>query len=183
MNAPIEREIKLRFDSAAAARAAVRAAGAAPRRGRVLQDDRLLDWPDGRLRARGCTLRVRRVGGSAVLTFKGPPQPAAMKVREELETAAGDAAALLALLERLELRVWFRYQKHREEYVLGEVVAAVDETPIGVFVELEGGEQGIVDLAAAMGRAEADYVVDSYRALFVAASGGEAQAPSEMVFG
>lgn len=53
MNAPIEREIKLRFESASAARKAVRAAGAAPRRACVLQDDRLLDWPDGRLRARG----------------------------------------------------------------------------------------------------------------------------------
>ena len=182
MGDPIEREIKLRFGSADAARAAVRGTGAAARRARRLQDDRLLDWPDGRLRDRRSTLRVRDQAGSAVLTFKGPPQPGAMKVREELETSAGDAALLLRLLERLGLQVWFRYQKYREEYELGDVVLTVDETPIGTFVELEGGERGITEIAAALGRTPADYVVASYRELFLSASGGGAQARTDMVF-
>ena len=94
------------------------ATGAAERRPRQLQDDRLLDWPDGRLRDRRCTLRVRDQPGAAALTFKGPPQPDAMKVREELETVVGDAPLLIQLLEQLGLRVWFRYQKYREEYEL-----------------------------------------------------------------
>ena len=182
MRDPVEREIKLRFESPAAARAAVRAAGAAARTARRLQDDRLLDWPDGRLRARRCTLRVRDQAGAAVLTFKGPPQQAAMKVREELETTAGDAALLLRLLERLGLRVWFRYQKYREEYALRDVVLAVDETPIGAFVELEGGERGITAVAAALGRGPDDYVVASYRDLFLSAAGGVAPGGADMVF-
>ena len=178
---PIEREIKLRFASAAAAREALAATGAARQRPRELQDDRLLDWPDGRLRARGCTLRVRDQAGRAALTFKGPPQPGDMKVREELETAAGDAALLVRLLEQLGLRVWFRYQKYRQEYALPGVVLTVDETPIGTFVELEGDEQGIRDLAAALGRTPRDYVVDSYYRLFVRSRGNEAGG-AHMVF-
>ncbi|MCY4602140.1 MAG: class IV adenylate cyclase [Acidobacteria bacterium] len=182
MSGPVEREIKLRFESAAAARGAVIATGAAPRRPRQLQDDRLLDWPDGRLRERGCTLRVRDQRGAAALTFKGPPQPDAMKVREELETVVGDAPLLLRLLEQLGLRVWFRYQKYREEYELPGVVLTIDETPIGAFVELEGDEQGITDLAVAMGRTPGDYVVDSYYRLFAKARGGHPDAGVHMVF-
>ena len=182
MTGPIEREIKLRFESAAAARGAVIGTGAAARRPRQLQDDRLLDWPDGRLRERGCTLRVRDQAGAAALTFKGPPQRSAMKVREELETVVGDAPLLIRLLERLDLRVWFRYQKYREEYELPGVVLTIDETPIGTFVELEGDEQGITDLAAAMGRTPRDYVVDSYYSLFAKARAGRADAGADMVF-
>jgi hypothetical protein len=42
----------------------------------------------------------------------------------------------------------------------------VDETPVGVYVEIEGSEKGIADMAAALGRTPADYIVDSYHALF-----------------
>lgn len=182
MTGPVEREIKLRFESAAAARRAVTATGAAERSPRQLQDDRLLDWPDGRLRERRCSLRVRDQTGAAALTFKGPPQPSVMKVREELETVVGDAGLLIRLLERLGLRVWFRYQKYREEYALPGVVLTIDETPIGTFVELEGDEQGITDLAAGMGRTPRDYVVDSYHSLFTQARAGRTDAGTDMVF-
>jgi len=182
MASPIEREIKLRFESAAAAREAILATGAVERRARQLQDDRLLDWPDGRLRERGCTLRVRDQPGAAALTFKGPRQPGAMKVREELETVVADAPLLIRLLEQLGLRVWFRYQKYRQEYELPGVVLTIDETPIGTFVELEGEERGIMDLAASMGRTQRDYVVDSYYTLFAEARGGRPDAGVDMVF-
>ena len=47
MTTSIEREIKLRFPSAAEARHAVTGLDAMSLRARRLQDDRLLDWPDG----------------------------------------------------------------------------------------------------------------------------------------
>jgi hypothetical protein len=36
-----------------------------------------------------------------------------------------------------------------------------------VFVEIEGSEQGITDAARALGRGPDDYLLDSYRALFM----------------
>jgi hypothetical protein len=98
----IEREIKLHFESAEAARAAVSKLDAAPLRGRRLQEDSLLDSPGQTLGTRGCVLRVRTEAGKSQLTFKGPVQPATMKVREELETVVGDGAGLLRVLEELE---------------------------------------------------------------------------------
>jgi adenylate cyclase class 2 len=167
MSAMLEREVKLRFRSAQEARDAVLAIGATVVRERRLQDDALFDNEREDLRQRRCALRLRREGPQCYLTFKGPVQAGTMKLREELETAVADASVLQRVLEHLEMHVWFRYQKYREEYALDGVVAAIDETPIGTFVELEGTEAGITAAAAALGRTAADYVLDSYYGLFM----------------
>ncbi len=65
------------------------------------------------------------------------------------------------------MHVWFRYEKFREEFAHEDVIIAVDETPVGVFVEIEGGEAGILATATALGRTADDYIVDSYRSLFL----------------
>jgi adenylate cyclase class 2 len=163
----LEREVKLRFSSAEEARAAVVATGATPLLGRRLQEDSLVDTEDEQLRRRRCVLRVRVENGKSRLTFKGPVQPGAMKLREELETVVGDGALLLRVLEELGLHIWFRYEKYREEFAHEDVIVAIDETPVGVFVEIEGGEQGIAAMAEALGRTPADYILDSYRGLFL----------------
>ena len=170
MSQRVEREIKLSFDSVDAAREAVAALGAVPLRARRLQDDRLLDTSAGRLRADWCTLRVRietpaaRAAKSvATLTFKGPPRPDVMKVREEVETGVVDGNVLLEVFERAGFEVWFRYQKYREEFECDGTIVAIDETPCGVFVELEGTEAGVTRLAQALGRTPGDYITASYR--------------------
>jgi adenylate cyclase class 2 len=163
----MEREIKLRFDNAEVACAAVAAAGATPLRGRRLQEDCLLDTADELLRRQRSVLRIRMEAGKSLLTFKGPVQTSSMKLREELETVVGDGTLLLRVLEALGFHVWFRYEKYRQEFAKEDVIVAIDETPIGTFVELEGGEQGIVSAARALGRGQADYLTDSYRGLFL----------------
>ena len=74
---------------------------------------------------------------------------------------------LLRVLKELGLHVWFRYEKYREEFAHEDVIVAIDETPVGVFVEVEGSEPGIASMAAALGRKESDYIQDSYRGLFL----------------
>jgi adenylate cyclase, class 2 len=182
MAAILEREIKLRFDSADAARDAVLAAGAAPLRARRLQEDSLLDTLDDTLRTRRCVLRVRVESGKSHVTFKGPVQPSLMKIREELETVVADGPLLIRLFEELGFHVWFRYEKYREEFVLDDVVVAVDETPFGVFVEIEGGSQGIEEMAVALGRTPEDYLLDSYRRLYLCDCERRGLAPGDMLF-
>jgi adenylate cyclase class 2 len=162
----IER-IKLQFDSADEARAAILGAGAAPLKCRRLQEDALFDTSDESLRRRGCALRVRSESGRSLLTFKGPVEPGRTKTREEHETVVSDGDVLTRVLESLGLHVWFRYQKFREEFAAEDVTIALDETPIGTFVEIEGGERAVQDLTRALGRTESDYVLDSYRGLFL----------------
>jgi len=163
----VEREIKLRCGSADEARAKIVALGATPLRGRRLQADALLDTEDGRLQQAGSALRVRTDGPTSVLTFKGPVAPGLMKVRDEHETMVADGDTLLRILSALGLRIGFRYEKYREEFAADGVVIAVDETPVGAFVEIEGDEAAIHRVAQALGRSPDDYITASYRLLFL----------------
>jgi adenylate cyclase class 2 len=124
-------------------------------------------------------LRVRDDGGRAFLTFKGPVAPGPFKRREEIETAADSADRLLAILAALGYTPVFRYEKVREEYAVPGALVAIDETPIGTFIEIEGEAEAIHACAATLGFAATDYITASYRTLWVAAAG---EAPGDMVF-
>lgn len=127
-------------------------------------------------------LRVRSEPGQSFITFKGPVQPGLMKVRDEFETAVADPAVLHRVLLELGYEVWFRYQKYREEFAAGGVTIALDETPVGTYVELEGEEAAILDVAGALGFAPADFILDSYRALFASFARDTGLTARDMLF-
>jgi predicted adenylyl cyclase CyaB len=95
-------------------------------------------------------LRLRTDGAGCRLTFKGPPRfEENLKVRDEIEVTVDHADAMRDLLVRLGYRVVRRYEKVREEWQLAATTVALDHTPIGDFVEFEGGDA--VSAAALMG--------------------------------
>ena len=184
----IEREVKLLFPTAPAARAAVVALGARPAHARRLQDDSLYDTSDGTLRHKGCVIRIRTErwsGGqdTTTLTVKGPVRPGEMKIREELETRVEKGDAIQQAFDVLGLRPWFRYQKYREEFSASGVIIAIDETPVGTYVELEGNEAAIHAMTAALGRSPADFIVDSYYRLFMTRRDEFGLRGDHMIFG
>ncbi len=132
--------------------------------------------------SRGCALRVRDDDGHAYLTYKGPVVPGPLKLREELETEAASADRLLAILAALGYQPVFRYEKYREELAVSGALLALDETPIGTFLEIEGHEDAIHDWAARLGYSPADYITASYRSLWLAAAGDAVHA-RDMTFG
>ena len=101
---------------------------------------------------------------------------------ESITAAVGDGGLLLHVFEELGFQVWFRYEKYREEFAHEDVTVAIDETPVGVFVEIEGTERGISAMAAAMGRGPSDYILDSYRSLFVQRRDAFGLTGNDMVF-
>jgi adenylate cyclase, class 2 len=150
---------------------------------RHFEDNYVLDFPGQDLRSGQCLLRVRLAAGECVLTYKGPPRREGIfKTREELETRIEDAAGLLQILERIGMRVWFRYQKYRREFALDGVQVAVDETPIGNYVEIEGSEEGIRGLARKLGIGEPEFLRLSYYALYLEHCQNRGLAPQYMVF-
>jgi adenylate cyclase class 2 len=179
----IEQEVKLEFESAEAARRAVTDAGGRLDVTRRLRDDRLFDTVDEHLRRSHAALRIRRDQARAILTFKGPLQSSPVKSREEIETEIGDAAVGEAILASLGFRQWFRAEKYREEYALGTSRIAVDETPIGVFVEIEGDPEDIERVTRQLGRRPEDYRLESYPRLYIAWCEARGITPRDMLFG
>jgi adenylate cyclase class 2 len=150
---------------------------------RHFEDNYLLDFPDKRLQLNRCLLRIRFAEELGVLTYKGPPREEGIfKTREELETRLENGATTLQILERIGMRVCFRYQKYRRELALGGVHVAVDETPIGNYVEFEGPEKNILDLARKLGIAESQFLRSSYYSLYQEYCQRKGIAPGFMVF-
>lgn len=161
-----EVEIKLPFDGANSALEALRSIGASPSRPRGFEDNRVYDSEGGDLEREGRLLRLRVTEGGATLTFKVPVAGASRhKVRDEWETAVADPESTSRILAGLGYRVRWRYQKYRTTLTLPEVVATVDETPIGCWVELEGEGAAIDRFAAALGFTPETYETATYRDL------------------
>ena len=183
---PIETEVKIRLLKLTELRNRLLLLSPVLISERHFEDNLVLDDADGSLRLRRCLLRVRKTKAKESVTFKGPPLPSAQfKRREELETEVINADILLQIFAQIGLRIWFRYQKYREEYELtasGTLKVALDSTPIGDYMELEGSEEGIRTVAAALGYPESGFLRDSYYALFAQFCEETGRAPGHMVF-
>lgn len=111
------------------------------------------------------------------------------KVREEIESEIRDAETLGRIFEGMGMRGWFRYEKYRETMKLParekwakDLLIEIDETPIGVYVELEGPPDAIDRAAEALGYRRTDYIVKSYLALYLEACRSRGETPCDMVF-
>lgn len=185
------------------------AVGAAGKARRVHEHNIIFDTPDGGLAKRGQLLRIRTESPASphtrrkpaanrhVVTFKQPPAserdggPARgrHKVREETELEVQDPASLMKILGGLGLRGWFRYEKHRTTYTLpaGQkwahgLLIELDETPVGVFVELEGPATAIDHAASLLGYAQRDYITKNYLVLYMEECRRRGEQPTNMLF-
>ena len=183
-NSSLEVEIKLPVRSATAAKRLLKTHDFRVVKPRVFEVNTLFDTPESHLRSTASLLRVREVKGETRLTFKGPPQASKHKKREELEVDASDAQILAVILERLGFQRVFRYEKYRTEYGHGPAgVVTLDETPIGVYLELEGPPRWIDATARLLGFGEPDYITASYGRLYLDWCAAQAREAGDMVFG
>lgn len=181
---PQEIEIKLAVSSARDARRRLKAAGFHVARRRLFEGNTIFDTPKLTLRRSHSVVRLREAGGEAILTYKGPPIPSRHKSREEIESTVEDPRAVRAVLERLGYRAVWRYEKYRTEYKLerGAGTATLDETPIGIYLELEGGPRWIDRMARVLGFTHQDYITASYGRLHMEYCKAHRLKRADMVF-
>jgi len=185
-----ETEIKVRLADEVEFRRRLDRMNPVPVSERHFEDNFLLDFPGATLRSRGCLLRVRITEGKATVTHKGPAQQISrFKVREETETVVEDGDIALEIFKKIGLRIWFRYQKYRQEYDLpvsdgpdGRIRLAIDETPVGWYLEFEGTEEGIRLATGDLGFEENQYLRDSYHTLYLQSCLDEGREPDHMTF-
>jgi adenylate cyclase class 2 len=164
----VENEVKVRFPGdAEQARARIEARGYCLIQPRTLESDCVFDR-GGELRRSEQLLRLRRQGDRFLLTYKGPPRAGRHKNREEIEFEVSDGDALAAVLERLGYDVAFRYQKYRTKFRAESEpgIITIDETPMGVFLELEGPPDWLDATAARLGLSPSEYLTASYAKLY-----------------
>jgi predicted adenylyl cyclase CyaB len=120
----------------------------------------------GPLEQPGCALRLRRVNGRAILTFKQRrPGRSAIKYQEEQEVHVADADAMARILSKLNLRPGLIYEKHRTRWKVGKAKVVVDELPFGLFMEIEAPAREIERVERLIGAAELPAVMETYPTL------------------
>lgn len=98
----------------------------------------------GALQRGTSVLRLRRVGDRALLTYKERfPRTSAIKRQREDETRVDDPEAMAAILDALGFTRVLVYEKRRQTWSLGPTEVVIDELPFGLFMEIEGDEDGI----------------------------------------
>jgi adenylate cyclase class 2 len=182
--APREIEVKLPVPAAGEGRRLLRAAGFRVSKRRVLEVNTLFDTSRQTLRRAASLLRVRQAGRLGMLTYKGPAAIGKYKDREELEVATSDPGRLAEILARLDFRPVFRYEKYRTEYRRGDEagLATLDETPVGVYLELEGAPGWIDRNARRLGFRESGYITASYYELYAEHCRKHGVRPTHMTF-
>jgi adenylate cyclase, class 2 len=111
-------------------------------------------------------LRLRRKGARAIFTFKERGEdPSAIKRQREDETEVSDADALADILDALGYRAALVYEKRRATWRLAGAEVVIDELPFGLFLEIEGEEDAILDAEKILGLEDAQVEHATYPAL------------------
>jgi adenylate cyclase, class 2 len=207
-----EIEIKLRVADVAALRNRLKHLCAQEISSRTFESNTLYDTPRQDLRRRGQLIRIRieqpassfgkrrpNEDAAAVLTYKGPSLVSRnatkagrhskirsqFKIKDEAEVSVAGAGEMARILHALGFHPVFRYEKFRTTYTLPGVRGLkieLDETPVGIYLELEGSVAGIDRAARLLGYDRRDYMTDTYASLYLTACRRRGRKPGDMLF-
>lgn len=166
-NIPIETEVKLRIPSTR--ELAPRLAALGFQLEIPAQSERSVLWDRGtELLSQGCALRVRTYAGGAWITWKGPKvKDPLLKIRPEIETRIASAEAMTGILQSLGYTPVLTMEKTRALLRRMDLVACLDETPFGCYLELEGEPDAILKAMASLGLGPELAELRSYPTLFL----------------
>jgi adenylate cyclase, class 2 len=164
--------------------------------GRVFEQNTIYDTHDAALYRLGRLIRLRVETPSAsrlipagrhgaLVTSKVPVPPsgaARYKVKLERELPLQDPRRWPAILRSLGFRPAFRYEKYRSTFRLPGLSIDLDETPVGIFLELEGSPRAIDHVARALGYSPNDYFRGTYWDLYAAECRRRGRMLRNMVF-
>jgi adenylate cyclase class 2 len=166
----METEVKIRVPDRAALEQKLPALGFARVTARTLERNTLHDKPDRGLRTSRQILRLRQYGNKWVVTHKSVPSGLTVegphKKRVETETEVEDGPALGKIFEALGFHPVFVYEKWRTEWADKQGHCVIDETPLGIYAELEGPSEWIDATAEKLGINQSEFITLSYGRIF-----------------
>ncbi len=166
-----EIELKFSVQDIRALRSAAGALGFALVTERTFESNVLYDTADRQLRARREILRIRHYGDRCTVTHKrmadGGDGDLRYKTRIETESGVEDGDALAEIFTHLGYGPVFRYEKFRTEWEMEDGHLVLDETPIGIWAELEGQPLWIDATLEKLGIAGELRTTESYGKIFM----------------
>lgn len=146
----------------------------------TLEKNQLFDTPQGTLRSRGWTLRLRSAlafdaaknlwdGMRFTLTIKKPTHRRDTRWEEEMDLGEtpGDVQGVVALMKQLGFRQVFFYEKLRSDFRLGAVLVTIAQVPLlGYWLEIEGKGKMIRACARMLGFKKCDEITSDFRTLW-----------------
>ncbi len=164
---PLEIEIKFLTPDAAAMRAKCIAVGARPARKRVLEHNIRFEDDQHRLIQNKALLRLRK-DTQNTLTFKSSPESPndQFKIFKELEVVVNDFNGMHQILGALGYHQVQVYEKYREILILGAAQLCLDAMPFGNFLEIEGSQSEIREIANRLGFQWSNRILKNYLELF-----------------
>jgi adenylate cyclase, class 2 len=137
---------------------------------RTLERNTLYDKPDRVLRNSRQILRIRQYGDKWVVTHKRVPsdcdEEGPHKSRVETETMVEDGPVMGLIFEALGYGPVFVYEKWRTEWADPQGHCVLDETPLGIYAELEGPGDWIDETARKLGIGASEFIKLSYGRIF-----------------
>ncbi len=166
----METEVKIRVQDREAFEQKLPALGFTRVTARTFERNTLYDTPERRLRNSRQILRIRQYGSKWVLTHKSVPggqsEEGRHKKRVETETEVEDGPVLGKVFEALGFGPVFVYEKWRAEWADATGHCVLDETPLGVYAELEGPSEWIDATAKQLGINDSQFITLSYGRIF-----------------
>lgn len=110
-----------------------------------MQNEKTVIWDkQGSLKETDCVLRLRDYNKKTTLTFKqAKVKHPYLKIRPEAQTIVDDRQNTEQILIWLGFEPVMTMVKNREIWQRSELIACLDETPFGSFMELEGEPHAI----------------------------------------
>jgi adenylate cyclase class 2 len=207
-----EIEVKLRVLNVAALRRRLKQLRAREISPCTHESNTLYDTPKKDLKRRGQLIRIRieqpassfgklrpNENAAAILTYKGPSRSSRgainarrssttrshFKIKDEAEVSVAGGTQLSRILRALGLLPAFRYEKFRTTYVLPGIrglKVEFDETPVGIYLELEGPISAIDRAARLLGYARHDFIKETYGSLYLTECRRRGRKPGDMLF-
>jgi adenylate cyclase class 2 len=141
------------------------------------------DIPAGQLTLDDKLIRLRRDTANRI-TYKGPgAEIDGVYHRSEVEFEVSDFNAAKAFLEALGYQVSLIYEKFRATFRFKDVMVALDELPLGNFVEIEGPDgDSILRASQELAFQWQARIAASYGSLFKTACQAMSRAPQNLTF-
>ncbi|MDD2840426.1 MAG: class IV adenylate cyclase [Rickettsiales bacterium] len=118
---------------------------------RQYQSNIMFDNKDGLMQTTNSRVRLRLLGdtGNKVLTYKKPLESVNGAKREiEYEINFSDKDEQIEkIINAMEFHITTSYERYRTEWKIGKVHITIDEYPFADFVEIEGEQEEIEEVA------------------------------------